>query len=211
MPDCDAKTGSAREDFCRFLAACYYQPDPVFSEEKMFASMLNAACQIHPELEMLTSRLGAAFAAEGLDCLLVDYTRLFLGPTQARAKPYGSIWLDGQETVMGDSTMAVLEIYESGGFEVAGDFHELPDHIAAELEFLYLTIYRENEAHRNDTPEAFAANAALRKRFLDEHLGRWVKPFTAAISASASCAFYRDLAQLTRRFIAMEADRFKVE
>ena len=35
--------GLAREDLCRFLAACYYQPGPEFAEEKVFDSMLAAA------------------------------------------------------------------------------------------------------------------------------------------------------------------------
>ena len=85
------------------------------------------------------------------------------------------------------------------------DFRELPDHIAVELEFLYLLIYRENEAQRNGEPEALQAIAALRKRFLDEHLGRWIGPFADAVKTGAQCAFYRELAELTKRFVELEA------
>ena len=42
-------------------------------------------------------------------------------------------------------------------------------------------------------------------RFLDEHLGRWVRPFTAAVSSGAQSAFYRELAELTDRFVRMES------
>jgi TorA maturation chaperone TorD len=207
MPDYDQNEGSARENLCRFLAACYYQPDPAFTEERMFDSMLDAAHRIHPDFATLARHLRAAFAAQGLDSLLVEYTRLFLGPTRALARPYGSTWLEGQGTVMGDSTSAVLQIYQAGGFEIAEDFRELPDHIAAELEYLYLLIFRENEAHRDGKPAALSNNAALRKEFLQNHLGRWVGPFTTAVSAGAQNAFYRELAGLTNRFVAMEADR----
>jgi putative dimethyl sulfoxide reductase chaperone len=106
---------------------------------------------------------------------------------------------------MQDSTMAVEELYEEGGFEIDEDFRELPDHIAAELEFLYLLIYRENEARRNDDQEAVTAMASLRKRFLGEHLGSWVGPFTAAVRIGAQSGFYRELAALTDRFVSMEA------
>ncbi len=167
----DQDKEAARQDLCRFLAACYYQPGPEFAEEKVFDSMLDAASRIDPDLAAHARRLGEAFSAEGSEGLLVDYTRLFLGPVNAIAKPYGSVWLDGQKTVMGESTMAVLEMYEEGGFEMDAEFHELPDHIAAELEFLYLLIYRENEAHRNGEPKALNATTSLKKRFLDEHLG----------------------------------------
>jgi TorA maturation chaperone TorD len=106
---------------------------------------------------------------------------------------------------MQDSTMAVLELYEEGGFEMDESFRELPDHIAAELEFLYLLIFQENQARRTGEPEALSATIGLRRRFLDQHLGRWVGPFTAAVRAGADSAFYRELAELTDRFVKLEA------
>ena len=171
----------------------------------MFGSMLDAAKQIAPVLAAQARRLGEEFSAEDPESLLLDYTRLFLGPSHAIAKPYGSVWLEEQTTLMGDSTMAVLALYEEGGFEMDEEFRELPDHIAAELEFLYLLIYRENEGHRNGEPEAVKTAAGLRKRFLDEQLGRWIGPFTAAVTAGAESEFYGQLAELTDRFVKMEA------
>ena len=205
MPDDAQELGTARANLCRLLAACYYQPGPEYAEEQVFDSMLDAAIRIHPDLAARARRLGEEFSAAGPDSLLLDYTRLFLGPSHIIAKPYGSVWLDGEETLMQDSTMAVLEMYQEGGFEIDEDFRELPDHIAAELEFLYLLIYRENEARRNDDPEALSAMTGLRKRFLDAHLGSWVGPFTAAVRAGAQSGFYRELAALTDRFVIMEA------
>ena len=205
MPHYDFEKGTARENLCRFLAACYYQPGTEFAEEKVFDSMLDAATRIHPRLAAHARRLGEGFSAEEPESLLVDYTRLFLGPGSIVAKPYGSVWLDGEKTLMQNSTMAVQELYQEGGFEIDEDFRELPDHIAAELEFLYLLIYRENEGHRNGEPEALKAAASLRKRFLDEQLGLWIGPFTAAVRAGAQSVFYRELAELTDRFVIMEA------
>lgn len=205
MPHFDPHKGAARADLCRFLAACYYQPGPEFAEERVFDSMLDAASRIDPGLAALARRIGEAFSAEGHESLLLDYTRLFLGPNQVIASPYGSVWMSGGNTLMQDSTMAVLELYHEGGFEIDEDFCELPDHVAAELEFLYLLICRENEAHRTGEPEALASTAGLRKRLLDEHLGTWVGPFTAAVRAGAKSAFYRELADLTDCFVRMEA------
>ena len=207
MPDYDLDTGIARENLSRFLGACYYQPGPEFAEEKVFDSMQVAAARIHPELAAQARRLGEYFSAEGEEALLLDYTRLFLGPNHIVAAPYGSVWLEPDKTTMGASTLAVLEFYAEGGFDISDEFRELPDHIAAELEFLYLLIFRENEAHRNHQPEALQAKTALRRRFLDEHLGRWAGPFTAAVKAGAQSSYYRQLAELTGAFIAMETGR----
>lgn len=205
--DADPDKGAAREDLCRFLAACYYQPGPEFAEEKLFDSMLAAASRIDAELAARARRLGTAFAAEGPEDLLLDYTRLFLGPNQAFAQPYGSVWMSGERTLMDDSSMAVDRLYEEGGFEIDENFRELPDHIAAELEFLYLLIFRENRARQSGESGALAAITGLRRRFLDEHLGRWAAPFTEAIVAGARSAFYRELAELTDRFVSMEVGR----
>lgn len=197
----------ARETLCRLLAACYYQPGPEFAEEKVFETMCAAASRIDGGLAGCARRLGEAFAAEGHEDLLLDYTRLFLGPGEAIAQPYGSFWLSADGILMGDTTAAVSRLYEEGGFEIAEDFRELPDHIAAELEFLYLLIFRENQVRRAGDPQSLAAVADLRRRFLADHLGRWVGQFTGAVTKGAKSGFYRELAALTGRFVRIELDR----
>lgn len=203
----DIDRDAARADFCRFLAACYYEPAREFAEERLFDSMERAGAAVAPELAAGARRLGEAFATESQENLLVDYTRLFLGPVDAPARPYGSIWLGPDQLAMQDTTMAVLALYEEGGFDIAEDFRELPDHIAAELEFLYLLLFRECRGQASYAADEAGDPTLLRKRLMAEHLGRWVGPFTEAVRAHAQCAFYRELGELTGRFVAMEARR----
>jgi TorA maturation chaperone TorD len=115
------------------------------------------------------------------------------------------MWLAGDPGVMSDSTLAVLALYREGGFDIDDSFRELPDHIAAELEFLYLLLFRESEARRGGRPDEAAAALALRRRFLQDHLGAWTGPFTAAMRTGAESPFYRELAVLTDRFVRREA------
>ncbi|MFA6313106.1 MAG: molecular chaperone TorD family protein [Sterolibacterium sp.] len=205
----------AREDLCRFLSACYYEPTTDFSEEHLFDSMRAAASAIHPDLAASAGKLGAAFVAQDPETLLVDYTRLFIGPSQPRAMPYASFWLTDDQSMRHDATMAVLDFYEQGGFEVSEDFRELPDHVAAELEFLYLLTYRQNQnqlaqlaplAQLNGSADELSASNALHRRFLNEHLGAWLGSFAAAVNSGAETEFYRELAAFTERFVRMEAD-----
>lgn len=205
MTQDDLDRGIARADLCRFLAACYYQPGPEFAEEKLFASMLAAATRVGPEFARSAQQLGEAFAREDPETLLVDYTRLFLGPVAPLAKPYGSSWQDGQQTLMRESSMAAQELYEQGGFDIAEDFHDLPDHIAVELEFLYLLTFQETQATANGDLDAMNAMSALRRQFLAQHVGAWIGPFTAAMNDGAETGFYRELAGLTARFVTAEA------
>jgi TorA maturation chaperone TorD len=205
MSESDSNRAAARADLCRLLAACYYEPGPEFAEEKVFDAMRDAATRVDPDLAAQARRVGDAFAAASLEELLVDYTRLFLGPIQALARPYGSVWLEADKGVMQDSTMAVLALYAEGGFEIVEEFRELPDHVAAELEFLYVLLFKSAQTRQSGDSESLAAMVGLRRRFLDQHLGVWVGPFAAAVKVGAQCAFYRELAELTERFVGIES------
>jgi TorA maturation chaperone TorD len=196
MTEPDSNRDAARADLCRLLAACYYEPGPEFAEERVFDAMRAAAALVDAEL---------AADARRLEDLLVDYTRLFLGPVAAPARPYGSVWLEADRGIMQDSTLGVLALYAEGGFALAEEFRELPDHIAAELEFLYLLLFRAAQARLAGDGVTLAATVELRKRFLKAHLAAWVGPFSAAAAANAQTDFYRVLAALTARFVTMEA------
>ena len=50
----------ARQELCRFLAGCYYEPGPEFAEERLFESILDAALRIGPELGERAARLQEA-------------------------------------------------------------------------------------------------------------------------------------------------------
>jgi putative dimethyl sulfoxide reductase chaperone len=195
-----------REDLCRFLAACHCEPTAIFSEEHVFESMLAAASAIHPDLAESARKLGAAFVTQDMETLLVDYTALFIGPAQPRAMPYASFWLTDDQSMRHEATMAVLDFYEQGGFDVSEDIHELPDHIAVELEFLYALIFAQNQAQAEGDTEELSAASALHRRFVVEHLNAWLGNFATAVKSGAGTAFYRELAELTRSFVRMEAD-----
>ena len=206
MPDYVPGSTGAREDLCRYLAACYYEPCTDFSEERLFHSMLSAASAIDHELAESARRLGAAFVAQDLQTLLVDYTRLFIGPSQPVAMPYASFWLTDDQSMRHAATQAVLELYAQGGFDVSDDFRELPDHVAVELEFLYLLIFSQNQAQLGGKAEELLASNALHRRFAAEHLTTWIGAFADAVRVGAETEFYRELAGFTERFVRMEAD-----
>jgi putative dimethyl sulfoxide reductase chaperone len=196
----------ASEDLCRFLSACYCEPDPAFAEERLFDSMLEAARRIDAELGEQARRLGVAFVAQDLQTLLVDYTRLFIGPVDPRARPYAACWLPGEQDAAQDATSATLALYREGGFEPDEAVHEAPDHVAVALEFLYLlTFSRDRAAQAHDLPELARADA-LRRRFLADLLA-WIGPFAAAVASGAQTPFYRQLGEMTQRFVRIEADR----
>ena len=201
----DIVQGLARADLARFLSACFYEPDPAFAEEALFQSMAEAAARVDADLGARARRLGEAFVAEGVDALLVEYTRLFLGPVSPHAAPYGSAWLQPGGGLMQESTQAVLALYREGGFDVDEELHELPDHVAVELEFLYALEFSLERARRENDAEERERLEDLRRRFLGVHLGAWVEPFAARVESGAQSVFYRELAAMTRRFVSLVA------
>lgn len=203
----DPDQATAREDLCRFLAACFYEPGAEFAEEHLFDSMLVAATRVHLDLADGARKLGAAFVAQDLQTLLVDYTRLFLGPVQALASPYGSSWLTAPAQTEENPSLAVLELYSAGGFDLSDEFMDLPDHVAVELEFLYLLEFRRNEAEKAGRADELADIRGIERQFLTNHLGAWVGAFSAAVKAGAETAFYRELADMTEQFIRLQEKR----
>lgn len=201
MPEFDPDAARAREDLTRLLSACFYEPTPMFAEERMFDTLHAAALRLDPALAGRVQRLGAAFAASAMQDLLVDYTRLFLGPVHPRARPYGSCWLDGDDALMQASTLDVIERYREAGFEMDEAFRDLPDHVAVELEFLYVLGFRRHQALAAGDTGAAVFIAGLERRFLGEHLGTWIEPFTAAMRDGAETGFYRELAGLARDWV----------
>lgn len=188
----------ARTDVYRLLSACYYQPEDAFLEEDVFSQLKTALAKASPSGVIDAAALDDCFKSSGVEVLLLDYSRLFLGPFEILAKPYGSVYLDGEKIVMGDSTMQALELYREGGFDVAEDFLEMPDHIAVELEFLYLLSFRIGKASDD---EEKACLILLKQKFLEEHLGRWVGTLSEAIRKGAQTDFYKRLADLTEQFV----------
>lgn len=191
----------------RFVAACYYEPEAAFAEERLFEHMAAAGALVDDELGKLARRLSDAFAAADLQALRIDYTRLFLGPVQAPALPYASVWLSGKSEVMQPEALEVLKLYDDAGFAIDDEFHELPDHIAVELEFLYRVLHAAVAARAAGDDPAVELADARRRAFVDGHLAAWTGPFLRAQREAAETPFYATLAELTGRLLEIEARR----
>ncbi len=100
----------------------------------------------------------------------------------------------------------MLALYQEGGFEIDEEMPEAPDHVALELEFLYRLTAKQNEARQSGwDAEVLKAWQHLQGLFLGNHLGAWIGRFTAAVKAGARTPFYRELAELTERFVRIES------
>lgn len=155
-------------------------------------------------LGKLTEKKNHALASKTRGSLKLEYERLFVGPYKLPAPPYASLYLESEPTVMGRSTLGVLRMYEDAGFVLSPSFKDLPDHIAAELEFMALVCEEERRSWKKGDPSGAGRFLSVEERFLSGHLVQWIPKFTAAILFSTQTPFYRALASLTRDYVVLD-------
>ena len=195
-----------RGDCYKLLSACFYLPKKeIYLEEKVFktlTSLLNTLC---PDAAIFSAAMEETIQKYSNEDLAVEYARLFVGPFELKAPPYGSVYLDGGRRVMGDSTIEVVRIYEKAGMVMDKDFKELPDHIAVELEFMYYLIYKEMEALEKSEKDKALAFGETRNRFFNRFLSPWIPPFCEKIKETTDNHFYIALADCLSIFIANQS------
>lgn len=189
----------ALQNAYKTLAECYYDPStqPLPETLQDFAERL---MPLGPEIAEQAKALADSFSQSDKQDLLVDFARLFVGPFEVLAPPYGSYYIDKQ--MMGDSTIEIKDFYEQAGLEMSSDFDNLPDHISAELEFLYYLVFNEIHALKQEEDESVFQFRELRTNFLKNHLSQWACIFTKNIEQHAQSTFYKQLAKITNLILS---------
>ena len=191
---------SSRMTAFQILSDCFFLPDPGLSKklEDLEFNMTNV-CET---AVMLIQNMRKEFrAGADLEPLKVDFAKLFVGPYQLSAAPYGSVYLEGERKMMGNSTLDARERYRDAGLDTAKTFKDAPDHISAELEFMYYLIFKEIEAFANADIETAIDFIQRQKSFLEDHLMIWVPEFAKSIIGNAENPFYPNLARATETFL----------
>ena len=191
---------SIRAEVYKLLAGCYHPPDEALSDKIMI---------LDEKMELICPRArqdidwndAEILKTNHTEVLKVEYARLFVGPYTVPAPPYGSVYLETERRMMGDSTMDVVNRYREAGLEMAKDFKEAPDHIAVELEFMHYLISRTIAVFTQNEPDALKANFYQQLSFLKYHLCAWVHEFTMNTAQHAQLKFYQYLAKATNIFL----------
>jgi len=196
----------ARATTYRLLAECYYPPvETTLQHVRQLSRSLKA---VRPPVAEAAARMDAALQAhEGYEELCIDHARLFVGPFALLAPPFGSVYLEEERCLMGDSTMAAGECYREVGLEVSAGFNGTPDHIAAELEFMHFLVIKELGTLADGDLDHAQHFRQKQKSFLERHLAAWVSEFSRNVQEQAHTRFYRDIAAATRIFIESDFDQ----
>lgn len=191
-----------RSDCFRFLSACFCQPQKsLFLDEHLLNNLTKNLQQTSPGAAVFSAAMEETILQYSDEYLAVEYARLFVGPFEIKAPPYGSLYLDGERKVMGDSTMEVIRFYEEAGLSSNKDCGDLPDHIAVELEFMSYLIYNETVAMEKSDFKTALEVLKKQEEFLEGFLGRWIVPFCEKIRDATDNGFYAALADCTLSFV----------
>ncbi len=117
--------------------------------------------------------------------------------------PYESFYMreDGMIESGGDNP--VIQFYEEFNFIVEKDKARIlsPDHIGAELEFMYMLCDAEAKALQNSDEVAAQEFETMQKRFLREHLLQWAPLYFVNVKNEAQTPLYHDGAMTGLEFI----------
>ena len=192
----------ARRDCYKLLAACFYQPQKkLFLDENVFAVLGNLLTRVCTAAALFSEKMATSVVQYDEEELLVEYARLLVGPNELPAPPYGSVYLEEGRKVMGESTARVMEFYKAEGLSMNEQFQNLPDHITAEMEFMYYLAYHEVEALEKNDREKALYFLNKQEDFLRTYLDGWVAPFCEKMRQGTENEFYQALADCVSVFM----------
>lgn len=138
---------------------------------------------------------------KALETLQVEYTYLFINAVpRVPAPPYASAYT-GQGLLMGEAAEEALRAYREVGLSLADDYHDLPDHLATELEFLAWLGGQAGAAYKNGEESEGNRWMVKGKAFLSQQLLPWLSPFRRRVEEASRISFYQELARLAEALL----------
>jgi len=194
----------SRQAAIRGLARGFSYPDAGWVESLLSGQWPEAFRRVLDFLGISTEGLERAIAvlpeelAAALQALQVEYTRLFINAVpHVPAPPYASAYF-GQGMLMNEPAETALQAYRRAELDLAEDFGDLPDHLAAELEFLSRLEEQTIEAQEKGETERAQNWADQKEDFLSRQLKPWLPEFGRRVEEAARMSFYPELVKLAK-------------
>ena len=192
----DLKTKTARMECYRNLSLLFCLPKKeIFPDQGAMADFAENMEIAQPEAAPYARAIAEELGRSSMDDLAIEYSKLFVGPFKLKAPPYGSVYLEMGGKVMGDSTIKVAAIYEETDLKLGAEFKDLPDHIIAELEFMYYLAFHELRSFQQGDEDETLYFLEKQSFFLNNFLGPWIPLFCKNIEEGSEKVFYKNLFQ----------------
>ena len=113
---------------------------------------------------------------------------------------FGNDHVFAQSHVMGD----ISGFYKAFGVELSKDIHERLDHLSVEFEFMHFLAYKESYSRCHDGPEKTQIVVDAQKKFVKNHIGRWVPLFCRMLTKKADSGLFKLVADMTADWMDFE-------
>ena len=156
------------------------------------------------ELKKYMLEVQRVFGATSIEALQRIYNRI-VGHTMSKECPlyetqYGAAHVYQQVHELGD----IQGFYKAFGLDISDIERERCDHVSVELEFMHFLLYKQAYALEEDEDEKAQICVDAQKKFLKEHIGKWVPLFAILFGRKAQEGFYHALSALTKEFLRLE-------
>lgn len=105
----------------------------------------------------------------------------------------------------------ITAFYRAFGLQVKGKSHERVDHASVECEFLYFLLYKQAYALLYDGEDQAAICHEGVRRFLADHLGRWLPSFAIRLSKHATGGLMKEAAEFALGFVCLDCKTMEVQ
>jgi hypothetical protein len=161
--------------------------------------------------ESISAALCEAFdlawaASRDLAGIRCDHARVVGHSPRAGTTPYETEWTGAAGEILQYHLLADLGgFYRAFGLELARSCDERVDHLSIELCFLGFLCVKEADAEERGTAELAAFMRETQRAFLQQHLLRWARSFSARTQRADPSGFYGRAAVLLERFLEAES------
>lgn len=181
-----------RDDFAvtaRVLGALFYYSPESHETAPLVQALLTDDWQAQWPLDAeALAPVAAMFKTHSEESLPQAWQRLFIGPYALPSPPWGSVWLDCESVLFGDSTLALRQWMRENGIQFEMQQNEPEDHFGSLL--LLAAWLAENDRHHEC------------EQLLAWHLFPWSSRFLDVFIDHAGHPFYQALGQLARLTLA---------
>lgn len=182
----DVQHNDALAFSARVLGALFYfAPDSALAEPLVGAFRDGEWAAQWPYAVENADALSAAFAADSDESLAQAWQRLFIGPAALPSPPWGSVWLDRENVLFGDSTLALRQWMRENQIAFDVEQNEPEDHIGTLLMLAAWLV-------ENDRQQAC-------EQLLAWHLLPWAPRFLNEFVEKADHPFFTALGQLAQQ------------
>ncbi len=140
-----------------------------------------------------------------LSDLQAEHRRVFSNVITLDCPPYETLFgndhVFAQSHVMGD----IAGFYKAFGVELSKDIHERLDHLSVEFEFMHFLAYKESYSRCHDGAEKTQIVVDAQKKFVKNHIGRWVPLFCRMLVKKADSGLFKIVADMTLDWMDFEA------